>query len=146
MSVNKAVAKDPTYVAYQSDESGRNEVYVRPFPNIDGGHWQVSTNGAADPLWSPDGQALFFRAQPGLMVAEVEAEPTFNAGTPAVAFSTSGYGGGGPSGRYYDVAPDGERFLMTTAGGARATEDTSFLGLIFVENWFEELKAWVPIP
>ncbi len=142
-----ALSPDGRWLAYQSDESGQSEIYVQPFPNIDDGKWQVSTDGGFDPVWSPDGQALFFiGTQPGqIMVTEVETEPTFNPDTPTRAFALSGYDTFGP-GRQFDLPPDGERFLLRMVAGAQnATADESFDGLIFVENWFQELTERVPV-
>ena len=140
-----ALSPDGRWLAYQSNESGEEQIYVQPFPNIDDGKWQVSTNGGVDPVWSPDGRQMFFFELPiRLMVAEVETDPTFNPGTPIVAFDGSAYEGGGGA-RGYDIAPDGERFLMRRAIGTQTVGEDAFTGLIFVENWFEELKARVPV-
>ena len=83
-----------------------------------------------------------------MMVAAVETDPTFNHGTPTAAFGTTGYdlGGSGGGSRRYDLAPDGERFLMRKVGGALTDGDDEFTGMIVVEHWFEELKRLVPIP
>ena len=141
-----ALSPDGRWLAYQSDESGRPEIYVQPFPSIDDGKWQVSTDSGFDPVWSADGRALFFCGVPfGMMVAEVETEPTFNPGTPSLAFALLGYPTNG-GGRRFDLAPDGERFLIRKAEGPEAGEADAFTGLIVVENWFEELKARVPVP
>ena len=141
-----ALSPDGRWLAYQSDESGRAEIYVQPFPDIEAGKWQVSTNGGAIPVWSPDGQALFFyRPGQALLVADIETEPTFNPGTPTVAFSVSGIRGGGLQGRHYDVAPDGKRLLVRMPGTLTNGADP-FTGMIFVENWFQELIERVPMP
>ena len=74
-----ALSPDGRWIAYQSNESGRSEIYVQPFPNVDDGKWQVSTNIGFDPVWSPDGRHLFFASFPfRMMVAEVETDPTFS--------------------------------------------------------------------
>ena len=141
-----AVSPDGQWIAYTSDETGRNEIFVQPFPNIDDGKWQVSTSaGAIDPVWSPDGRHLFFY-EPGsrIMVAEFETDPTFSPGTPTEAFTLSGLNLSG-GGRRYDLAPDGERFVVRRAGGAQTAEEDGFDRLI-VENWHQELTERVPIP
>ena len=56
-------------MAYTSNESGREEVYVRPFPDVEGGRWQVSTAGGVKPLWAPDGRELFYLALGGRLMA-----------------------------------------------------------------------------
>ena len=141
-----ALSPDGRWLAYQSDESGQPNIYVQPFPNIDDGKWQVSTNGGGDPVWSPDGRHLFFRTGAlAMMVAEVETDPTFSPGTPTEAFDMSAYeiiGGG----RRYDLAPDGERFLLRRSGGAQTSTGDPFEGLIVVQNWHQELLERVPIP
>ena len=121
------------------------QIFVQPFPNVDDGKWQVSTNGGGDPVWSPDGRRLFFNELPiRIMVVDVATDPTFSHGTPSEAFRLFDLNlvGGG---RRYDLAPDGERFLVREFGGAETTGEAAFNGLIFIENWFEELKARVAI-
>ena len=141
-----ALSPDGRWIAYQSDESGQNNIYVQPFPNIGDGKWQVSTNGGSDPVWSPDGRHLFFVTFPlRMMVAEVETDPTFSPGTPTEAFDLTAYAAFG-GGRRYDFAPDGERFILRRIGGLQTPDGDSFNGLIFVENWFQELTERVPVP
>ena len=136
-----ALSPDGRWLAYQSNESGQPNIYVQPFPNIDDGKWQVSTNGGGDPVWSPDGRHLFFLTfPPRMMVAEVETDPTFSPGTPTEAFDLSAYAMGG-GGRRYDFAPDGERFILRRPEGAQTPA-----GLIVVQNWVQELTERVPVP
>ncbi len=134
-----ALSADGRWLAYTSIESGAAEVYVRPFPNLDDGRWQISTDGGSSPLWSPGGQRVYFlNRQSGIQVVEVETDPAFDHGVPtvAVAYSvTAGFG--------YDLAPDGERFLVKVPA-ARSSD--GFTGMIIVQNWFEELKERVPVP
>lgn len=69
------------WLAYASNETGRKEIYVRPFPNTDGGLWQVSIDGGTEPIWSQDGNELFFRTLAGdVMTAQVETENGFVVG------------------------------------------------------------------
>ena len=143
-----ALSPDGRWLAYQSDESGQADIYVRPFPNLNDGKWQVSTGIGVDPVWSPDGRHLFFLAIPGvMMVSEVQTSPTFAHGTPTLAFDVSRYDlrGLGSGSRRYDIAPDGDRFLMGMAGELQ-TAAGDFTGLIFVQNWHQELLERVPIP
>lgn len=78
-------------MAYQSNESGRNEVYVRSFPDVKkGGKWQVSVNGGDSPLWSPNKQELFYRSGDSHMVVDVETEPAFRPGKAKVLFIRKG--------------------------------------------------------
>ena len=103
---NPAVSPDGAWIAYRSDESGRNEVYVDRFPDL-GDRVQVSTGGTS-PLWSPDGTELYYRAGPAMIAVPVETGASFTAGRPETLFE-------GPYlddlARNYDLAPDG-RFLM----------------------------------
>ena len=89
-----ALSPDGTWLAYQSAESGQPEIYVRPFPNIDDGRWQVSTNSGFDPVWSPDGQHIFYIEAPPagtavrMMTVRVETDPAFRASAPSPLFDT----------------------------------------------------------
>ena len=139
-----ALSPDGRWLAYTSNETGRFEIYVRPFPDIDDGKWQISTGVGFDTVWSPEGNALYFVAPAGLFVTGFETEPTVNFETPTLAVDSGGAFFGG-TGRQYDIAPSGERFIVGTAQGAQ-TDDDGFIGLIVVENWFEELKARAPAP
>ena len=131
------------WLAYVSDESGQNEVYIRPFPNIDsGGLEKVSTNGGMFPLWSPDGRELYYEnLDDEQMVVSVETDPILKLGKPQRLFDNTSY----PS---WDIDPKGKRFLMIKE--VEATENDSAQGrprkLIVVTNWFEELKEKVPVP
>jgi serine/threonine-protein kinase len=142
---NAEVSADGHWLAYEANESGRFEIYVRPFPNIDGGKWQVSTNGGAQPLWARTGHELFYESMGALMSVPVKIGSTFTAGTPRKILD-SGYvlriPAGGP-GRMYDASPDGQQFLLLKESRA-ADEHRPLPRMILVENWFEELKAKVP--
>jgi serine/threonine protein kinase/Tol biopolymer transport system component len=130
---------DGRWLAYQSNESGHDEVYVQPYP-ANGGKWQVSTNGGTEPTWNPNGRELFYRVGDRMMAVDVTTEPSFLAGTHQVLFE----GHYAPS-RYpftnYDVSADGQRFLMLKP----SDEEAVVTEIIVVQNWFEELKAKVPI-
>src|SRR5262245_50727887 len=97
------------YIAYISDESGRYEIYVQPFPDKNK-KWQISTEGGEEPLWSRDGRELFYRFGQKWMVAEIQASSgEFKAARPRVLFEGSYVNVPGLS---YDAAPDGKRFLV----------------------------------
>ena len=122
-----AFSPDGRWIAYQSDETGRPEIYVRAFPGP-GGKSQVSTEGGSRPRWSANGRELFFRAGPRMIAAAVTPGPSFTAATPRVLFE----------GQYpppYDIAPDG-RFLMV-----RDEQPAERSQLRFVLNWVEELTG-----
>ena len=139
---NGVVSPDGRWLAYQSTESGRDEIYVRPFPNVNSGRWQVSADGGTRPLWSRDGRELFYYVPPGVIMAvPIASGGSFTAGTPAVA--VKGNYVSPQTGRMYDVSPDGRRFLLikdSRAEGAAPPPPQ----LIVVQNWLEELKRLVP--
>jgi serine/threonine-protein kinase len=135
------ISPDGHWIAYESNESGRQEVYVRPFPNVEEGKWQISRDGGTEPVWAPRGQELFYRNGGAMMVVGIKTEPTFTGGSPVVLF-TGRYTSGRPVANY-DISPDGQRFLMIKA----AEEEEGQQGQInVVLNWFEELKRLVPTP
>jgi hypothetical protein len=124
-----------SWLAYESNETGRFEVYVVPFPNTRAAKWAISTRGGFEPKWSHSGRELFYREASGNIVSvQVEINPTFSVGPSTRLFSTSGFSFEGDE--TYSVSPDDRRFLMirpVTSGG--------FDKLVVVENWFEELNA-----
>ena len=113
------VSPDGRWVAYQSNESGRFEVYVRPFPDVDDGKWQMSRDGGVTPVWSADGRELFFRAVGGgeMLVVAVNTEPVFGPGNPEALFAAPYLTDLLGRGRAWDVAADG-RFLMIKESGS----------------------------
>jgi len=132
-------APNGQWIAYTSDESGQDEVYVRPYP-IGPGEWQISNQGGRDPLWAPDGRTLFYRNGLQMMAVAAEIEPTFSPGRPSLLFEAE-YNSH-PSGHMsHDISPDGQRFLMIWE--ETAPEQTR---INVVLNWFEELKRLVPTP
>jgi serine/threonine-protein kinase len=139
------ISPDGRWIAYESDNSGRSEIYVRPFPAVAGGQWQVSTAGGRRPLWARDGQELFYFATAGptstLMRVPIGARSTaWSAGTPVVLFQGRYFTE--TPGRTYDVSPDGRRFLMVKEAGADLGDARP--QIIVVQHWFEELKRLVP--
>ena len=140
-----AVSRDGRWLAYESNESGRYEVYVRPFPGVDGGRWQVSSGGGTQALWSPDGRELYFVDLQGrIMAASVRPGPAFVADSPRILFNglivrnPDGF-----PGRMYDVSPDGRRFLVSK--GSESDDTAPAPQIVVVQNWFEELKRLAPI-
>ena len=145
------ISPDGRYMAYQSDESGKFQIYVRSFPDMTKGKWQVSSGGGNSPLWSPYGKELFYRNGDAIMAVEVETEQTFKRGNPKTLFQ----------GTYFfasitqniivtpwDVSPDGKKFLMikppASAAAAPAASGPQ-PKIVVVLNWFEELKRRVPV-
>ncbi|MBI3049381.1 MAG: serine/threonine-protein kinase [Acidobacteria bacterium] len=127
---------DGRWVAYQSDESGRYEIYVRPFPGP-GGQWQVSTSGGVTPRWRADGRELFYIAPDGTLTAApiIVNGAAVEPGAPVALFRPRiVWGGTNPIGvRWqYDVAPDG-RFLINVV-----TEEASASPITLILNWNPE--------
>jgi len=135
------ISPDGKWIAYMSNESGRAEVYVRPFPDVSQGKSTVSTNGGDEPLWSPDGRELFFRGPDSIMVVPLETEPELRLGAPKILFPDN-YSDGG-----WDIHPDGDRFVMLKplAGADEESAERMPRKINIIVNWFEELKQRVPI-
>ncbi|MBI4479873.1 MAG: protein kinase [Acidobacteria bacterium] len=149
-SFNEATPKispDGRWLAYLSDESGRIEVYVRPFPGP-GGMWQISTEGGAEAEWSPKGNELLFRTgaqRERLMAVDILAQAGFASGKPRVVIEGS-YASGLALGNlvpFYSIARDGQRFLMIK--DKEAPKSTAPTQINVVLNWFEELKQKAPV-
>jgi eukaryotic-like serine/threonine-protein kinase len=141
---NLAISPDMRYLAYQSNESGVDEIYVRPFPGVDGGRWQVSMGGGTLPVWSRDRRELYYLDATNTLMA-VPVQPsgtTFAWGEPVELFKAS-YALFDGSERSYDVSPDGQRFLMIKEHVADG-QDAVPPPLVVALNWHEELKRLVP--
>jgi serine/threonine-protein kinase len=139
-----AFSPDGRWIAYVSNESGRYEVYVRPYPGP-GGKSQVSTEGGVQPAWARSGREIFYRNEGNKMMAvTVETEPAFRPSKPRLLFEGQFLGGAGTIGNsklgraMYDIAPYGEHFVMLRS------EEESAPRIHVVLNWAEELKAKVP--
>jgi hypothetical protein len=126
------LSPDGRWMAYTSNESGRNEVYVQPFPGP-GGKWQTSRDGGAWPTWRADGRELYFvAADRKLMAVDVKAGDAFEAGDPRPLFSTRiriAFS------REYDVTPDGKHFLVNIVLG-----EENIAPITLVQNWMAALK------
>jgi Tol biopolymer transport system component len=141
------ISPDGRWLAYDSDNLGEQlEIFVRPFPDTGAGVWQVSSGGGQQPHWSSDGRELFYLALDGAMMAvpiDADVENTSRLRTGGAMRLFAGdyvLRGGGHIGRYYDVSPDGQRFLMIRSGadvGAMAQ-------IVVVQNWSEELRRLLP--
>jgi serine/threonine-protein kinase len=139
---NAALSPDGRWLAYESNESGRYEVYVRPFPEVNAGRWQISNDGGRWPVWSPNGDELFFRDPSGVVALAFVTDPTFTPGALTHLFAWEYLGS--PT-RKMAVSPDGNRFLMPK-NASRGTDDEDAAGpqIILAQNWFEELERLVP--
>jgi len=133
-----AISPDSRWLAYVSNESGRNEVYVRPFPATDGGRWQVSNGGGVEPRWSADGREIFF-LDPGfsMMSAQVETTPSFAVGDSHRLFDASGFIDLGFH-QSYEVTRDGRTFILVAPrrAGSRDRPPT----VVLAEHWFTDVR------
>ena len=137
------ISSDGRWMAYTSNESGKEEIYVRSFPDMDG-HWQISTGGGNNPLWSPDGREIFYRNGNAVITVPVKISPTFIFETPRTLFQGTYVSSvNSPASRDFgtwDISPDGRRFLMLR--GSSAGSGPRKINIVL--NWFEELKQRVP--
>jgi eukaryotic-like serine/threonine-protein kinase len=134
-----ALSPDGRWLAYVSNESGRNEVYVRPFPQVSAGRWQLSRTGGAEPNWSHNGRELFYRDPGGDLIAvPVSTDAAFTPGAPRVLFSSRAFRAGASRHESYDVTPDGRFVFMRQLQQETPTEAAP---LIYVENWLPALQA-----
>ena len=132
-----SLSPDGKWLAYASDETGRFEVFVRPFPDAQSAKWQVSTDGGSSPHWSVRGNELFYLdAANEMQSAHVTTSPSFGIVSKERLFSASGYFLS-PWAQAYDVTPDGQRFLMLRVGTANGAMPVS---LVLVENFVTELR------
>ena len=138
---NGIVSPNGRWLAYDSDSSGQREVFVRPFPDVANGQWQVSTTGGQTPLWSRDGSELFYiSGGRTLVTVPVGSGTTWQAGVPKPLVSGDYFFGG--AGATYDVSPDGTRFLMVKNDAEAPAPAT--VGMIVVQNWTVELRRLAP--
>ena len=131
------VSPDGRWLAYVANGSGDDEVYVRPFPNVESGFWQLSDDGGWGPRWSPDGRALYFRDGESLMQVAVSGRVPSSWEMAGRLFDDSYAWVAGVT---YDIAPDGERFVMS-----RILDDAAPRSLIVVERWATWLTRHAPV-
>ncbi len=136
-----SLSPDDRWIAYESDETGKNEVYIRPFPNVDDGKWQVSSNGGQAPLWAHGGKELFYVDGNRSMVAvPVTGGASITLGSAKTLFPLPGNILLAPDEHYtpFDVSPDDRRFIMVREVGGKSRDDVAVL---LVENWFADVKS-----
>ncbi len=121
-----------------SIESGRNEIYLKPFPGGEG-KWQVSVDGGSWPRWSAAGDRLYYAQEEAIMEVDVATEPRLRLGSPRIALARKPLGWrlvfGWPPG--FDVEPGGERFIVAQSVGG--SQELS--GIIVLENWIGEFEG-----
>jgi len=140
-----AISPDGRWIAYESHENGPGQIYVRPFPNVEGGPWQVSSSAGAEPRWNPQGGEIFYggEGEGSITVVQVQTEPNFSVGMARPLLPDEYVRGALNQKPNYDIALDGERFLMIK--NAEQTGDfVDQTVLTVVDNWFEELNRLAP--
>jgi len=140
---------DGRWIAYVSNESGRDEVYVRPYPAEDAVVTRVSSGGGLEPVWSPDGSELYYRnLSLGQMAAAIRTAPRLAPQRRRELFSLASRFQRSGDTSMYDVQPGGGNFVMVSSAVDRVERTTtaSFRQLNIVLNWFEELEARAPAP
>jgi serine/threonine protein kinase/Tol biopolymer transport system component len=141
------ISPNGRWMAYTSNESGQYEVYVRPFPEVDKGRWQVSTSGGDSPLWSPEGRELFYRSGDAVNTVPVKTDPGFSYETRKQLFQkpyvSADMGISILEIHPWDIRPDGKRFLMMKESEPAAADLPQRINIVL--NWFEELKQRIPV-
>jgi serine/threonine-protein kinase len=135
-----ALSPDSRWLAYVSNEQGANEVFVRPFPDVNRGKWQVSSGGGSAPLWARNGRELFYVANRKMNVVRIHPGPPFSAEPPRVLFTIpDGVRAGSPVGGTFAITPDDRRFLMVRDHKWEDMAGTP--ALVVVQSFFDELRA-----
>jgi serine/threonine-protein kinase len=134
---------DGRWLAYTSNESGRDEVYVRPFPRTEGVARLVSIGGGSGPVWAPNGSTLYYRGASGdMMAVPVTLEPTIISGRPRTLFRFAGIYRMSGTATAYDIFPDGKRFIMVSEPEEATATRRQQINVVL--NWFEELRRLAP--
>jgi Tol biopolymer transport system component len=136
---NAEISPDGRWIAYESNESGERNIYVRPFPAVDAGKWQVSSGGGWTPMWSRNSRELFYRSANEFLVSNIAVRPAGAAFafTKPKALFPFGYLFAGT--RTYDISADGRKFLMVKPSVKQVAPTT----ITVVTNWFDEVRARV---
>jgi hypothetical protein len=135
-----ALSPDAHWLAYVSNEQGANEVFVRPFPDVNGGKWQVSSGGGSAPLWAHNMRELFYVKGRNMYVVRIQPGAPFSAQPPRVLFEIPDRVRVGSLVRgTFAITPDDQRFLMVRDNSWEDMAGTRTL--VVVENFFEELRS-----
>ena len=141
---NPDISPDGRWIAYQSNEGGAPQIFVRPFPKIDEGRWQISVAGGTRPVWGRDGKELFFLdLARSLLAVPVRTTPSFSADQPVKLFDSEAFVG--LPGRPFDPSVDSQRFLFVKEVGA-GDRSAAPPSMVLLLNWVDELEARLPPP
>ena len=146
IQVHASISPDGRWVAYMSTELGSSnpQVFVQPYPAT-GAKYQITTDGAVAPLWSPDGKQIYYWWGGRILAIDVRTQPGLSFGKPS-PLPIQLVSQPSPGLRDYDVTPDGKQFLIVTSGASTAAGQTAVSAQIdVVLNWFEELKQRAPV-
>ena len=144
-----SLSPDGRWLAYVSNESGVDQIYARPFPNLNDGRWQISTGLGISPRWSAVGDELYYQSRDDqggairMMAVPVDTHQALSPGTATVLFDGPYRWGDGFGANAFDVASDG-RFLMIRDDSLLNENEPAEVTIVL--NWFEELKERVPVP
>jgi Tol biopolymer transport system component len=138
------ISHDGRWMAYTSIESGSEEIYIRPFPDVYAERRKISVSGGDSPLWSPDGREIFYRNGNAVIAVSAKTSPTFIFETPRTLFQgtyvSSVNSAGSRDSTTWDISPDGKKFLMMKQSSA----GEGLRKILIVLNWLEELKKRAP--
>jgi serine/threonine-protein kinase len=139
------VSPDGRWIAYASNETGTFEIYVRPFPNVEAGRWQVSTRGGNSPRWTERGDEIFFADEnSNMVVARVDGSgAAFSAESPRILFPVTSDFETGDLSVPYDITPSGDRVMLARIVRNATSEAEGLPDFVLVNNFAEELKARV---
>tara|TARA_E500000331_G_scaffold7783_1_gene7505 strand:- start:2528 stop:4696 length:2169 start_codon:yes stop_codon:yes gene_type:complete len=142
---NVRISPNGDWVSYVSIESGISQIYVQPYPEVESGKWQVSTDGGSGPTWSSDSRYLYYIFADQLFeVANLsEGSIEFSAGLPQIIGELSQRNGN--RARNYDAHPTDEKFLFMQVPEGDGMLNSDIVSLVMVENWFEDLKRLAPV-
>ena len=136
--LNAEISPNGRWLAYQSNESGQDEIYVRPFPDVGTARWQISAAGGTRPVWARSGKELFYLGVNGLNSVAVTTDSVFTAGRPTGLIERRYFAATAFVGRTYDVSRDGQRFLMIKDSAGSGPQ------LVVVQHWTEQLSRLAP--
>ena len=138
------ISPDGQWLLYQSDESGQTEVFVRRFPESENWRRKISVDGGHHALWGPDGREIFYRTEEGVVMrVSVDTGNGFQPSVPERLFADDFFSLGGLFGNQWDIAPDGQRFLMIEN---ESEDEAPRPRIVVVQNWFDELERLAPTP
>ncbi len=140
-----SISPNGKFVAYQSNESGSIEIYVRQFPESNAGLWKVSVGGGINPVWAPDGKKLYYRAPESTRIYSVDVDITgvFTYKNPMLYFDAGSKIYAATLSRVFDIDPLGDSFLIIKDTHSGLDDELSN-NINLVQNWFEELKRLAP--